>query len=231
MPRRTRFLPIGVPVHVVQRGNNRQIIFESDADMAAYANWLSEGAQKFGVQIHAWVLMTNHVHLLVTPEADDAISKCIQFLGRYYVRYFNHRFYRTGTLFEGRFKGHLVQSEQYFLQCCRYMELNPVRAGMVSDPADYRWSSYPAHSFGKRIAMWSSLSEYEALGNNAQERLTAYRNQFKAELDQDVLDDIRLAVGTGFVLGNERFRQQVEVLSGFAQRFQQRGRPPAARDL
>lgn len=226
MPRRPRFFPIGVPVHVVQRGNNRQICFESDADMAAYVNWLLEGAQKFGVQIHAWVLMTNHVHLLITPDADDAISRCIQFLGRHYVRYFNYRFHRTGTLFEGRFKGHLVQSEQYFLRCCRYIELNPVRAGMVSDPADYRWSSYAAHSFGKSIAMWSSHPEYELLGKNAQERQIAYRNQFKAELGQDVLDDIRLAVSTGFVLGNERFRQQVEDLSGFSQRFQRRGRPP-----
>ena len=133
MPRKPRFFPLGAPVHVVQRGNNRQVCFASDADMAAYVNWLFEGAQKFGIEIHAWVLMTNHVHLLVAQSSENAISRCMQYLGRNYVRYFNYRFRRTGTLFEGRFKGHLVQSEGYFLQCCRYIELNPARAGMVSD--------------------------------------------------------------------------------------------------
>ena len=153
MPRRRRICPPGLPVHVVQRGNNRQVCFASDADMKAYANWLHEGSRKFGVDVHAWVFMTNHVHLLLTPHNADAVSRCMQYLGRYYVRYFNYRYHRSGTLFEGRFKSSIVQSHRYLLACQRYIELNPVRAGMVSDPADYTWSSYRAHAFGQAVKM------------------------------------------------------------------------------
>ncbi len=199
--------------------------------MAAYANWLLEGTQKFGIEIHAWVLMTNHVHLLVTPSSEQAISSCMQYLGRCYVRYFNYRFQRTGTLFEGRFKGHLVQSKHYFLQCCRYIELNPVRAGMVADPVDYKWSSYAAHAFGQRVRMWTPHSEYCALGRDSSDRQQAYRNQFKTELGKAVLDDIRLSINTGFVLGNKQFHQQIEELSGIPQTFQKRGRPPNVTEL
>jgi putative transposase len=199
--------------------------------MAAYANWLLEGAQKYGLEIHAWVLMTNHVHLLVTPLSVNALSKFMQFLGRYYVRYFNHRFRRTGTLFEGRFKGHLVQSGRYFLQCCRYIELNPVRAGMVIDPVEYQWSSYAAHAFGQQVRMWTAHPEYFALGATAKMRQETYRNLFETALEKDMLDDIRAAVNTGFVLGNESFRQQVEALSGIPQTFLKRGRPRNVREM
>ena len=199
--------------------------------MAAYVNWLSEGAQKFGVEIHAWVLMTNHVHLLVTPQSEHAISRCMQHLGRSYVRYFNYRFQRTGTLFEDRFKGHLVESEGYFLQCCRYIELNPVRAGMVADPADYKWSSYAAHAFGQKVRMWTPHFEYYVLGETARDRQQIYRDQFTIELGEDVLDDIRRSVNTGFVLGSDKFRREVEELSGIPQTFQKRGHPSNAREL
>ena len=175
MPRRTRcFLP-GVPAHIVQRGNNRQVCFVSDTDMASYAKWLREGAEKFGVAIHAWVLMTNHVHLLATPAESDSISSAMQYLGRYYVRHFNFRYHRTGTLYEGRYKANLVQSSHYFLICCRYIELNPVRAGMVDDPTDYVWSSYNTHAFGRKAEMWTPHSEYLALGPDSRERQNAYR--------------------------------------------------------
>lgn len=229
MPRRSRFFPLGMPVHVVQRGNNRQICFASNEDMAAYANWLFEGAQKYGLEIHAWVFMTNHVHLLVTPRSENAISLCMQYIGRYYVRYFNYRFRRTGTLFEGRFKGHLVQSDQHFLECCRYIELNPVRAGMVTEPAEYIWSSYATHTAGQRTRMWTAHPEYLSLGTTETIRQNVYKNQFEAELGKDVLDKIRLAVNTGFVLGNENFRRQVEELSGVPQTFLKRGRPTKTR--
>ena len=159
MPRRHRLCPPGLPVHVVQRGNNRQVCFASVADMKAYANWLHEGADKFGVDVHAWVFMTNHVHLLLTPHNPDSISRCMQYLGRYYVRYFNYRHRRSGTLFEGRFKSSIVQSRRYLLACQRYIELNPVRAGMVGDPADYTWSSYRAHAFGRTAKMWQPHPE------------------------------------------------------------------------
>ena len=121
MPRNPRQCPPGLPVHVIQRGNNRQVCFASDSDMKAYANWLLDAAAKYDVAIHAWVFMTNHVHLLLTPTSPNAISRCMQYLGRYYVRYFNYRYKRTGTLFEGRFKSNVVQNQKYLLaQSLRY---------------------------------------------------------------------------------------------------------------
>ena len=136
MPRRRRLCPAGIPVHVIQRGNNGQVFFTSDKDIAAYANWLKEGAIKFDLRVHAWVFMTNHVHLLVTPLQNAAVSRLMQYLGRLYVRYFNYSHARTGTLFEGRFRSSLVQEDEYLSACLRYIELNPVRAGMVGDPGD-----------------------------------------------------------------------------------------------
>ena len=146
MARLPRFCPSGVAQHIIQRGNNRQVCFASNEDLAAYAYWLKLYSNEFDVDVHAWVFMTNHVHLLVTPSTDDGVSKFMQSLGRHYVRYFNKVYKRSGTLWEGRFKSCLVQSEEYLLQCYRYIELNPVRANMVNDPADYIWSSYQCNA-------------------------------------------------------------------------------------
>jgi putative transposase len=129
MARLKRLCPVGIPQHIIQRGNNRQVFYE---DMAAYANWLKEFATKYQVEVHAWVFMTNHVHLLITPQQENAISKMMQALGRQYVRYYNYTYKRSGTLWEGRFKSCVIQSTDYLLLCYRYIELNPVRAGMVS---------------------------------------------------------------------------------------------------
>jgi putative transposase len=226
MPRRRRLCPPGLPVHVVQRGNNRQVCFASDADMKAYANWLHEGADKFGVDVHAWVFMTNHVHLLLTPQNHDSVSRCMQYMGRYYVRYFNYRHRRSGTLFEGRFKSSIVQTRRYLLACQRYIELNPVRAGMVSDPADYTWSSYRAHGFGQAVKMWRPHPEYLALGHTKQSRTSAYRQFFAQQLSTELITDIRNALNTGMVLGNDRFRQEVEELTGQREHNLKRGPKP-----
>lgn len=200
MPRRPRQCPPGYPVHVVQRGNNRQACFASETDLKAYANWLLEAAEKYEIDVHAWVFMTNHVHLLMTPQSADAISRCMQCLGRYYVRFFNKRYQRTGTLFEGRFKSSVVRTRQYFLACQRYIELNPVRAGMVAGPADYSWSSYRAHAFGRRANLWTPHAEYLALGDTPQARQIAYRQFFTQQLPGDVMTDIRNALNRGLAL-------------------------------
>ncbi|MBT8354071.1 MAG: transposase [Desulfobacterales bacterium] len=227
MPRRKRVCPAGYPVHIVQRGNNRQICFASDADMAAFVNWLTKAAQLYGIAIHAWVLMTNHVHLLVTPSSDTAVSKTMQYLGRYYVRYFNFRYRRTGTLFDGRFKSSLVQVDRYLLACQRYIELNPIRAGLVNDPGDYVWSSYRAHALGTSARMWTPHPMYLALGKNDGERCWTYRNTFSEFLNTDVIQDIRRSLNTGLVFGNERFRNEVEQLTGQSQRLGKRGPKPS----
>jgi len=226
MARRPRQCPAGFPVHVVQRGNNRQVCFASDADLKAYSNWLHEAADQFAIDIHAWVFMANHVHLLMTPHSADSISRCMQYLGRYYVRFFNKRYRRTGTLFEGRFRSSIVQNEHYLLACQRYIELNPVRAGMVTDPADYSWSSYRAHGFATRPAMWKPHDEYLALGLTRKSRQFAYRELVAQQLPCDVVTDIRQALNTGLVLGNDCFREQVQKLTGVRQQHLKRGPQP-----
>ena len=214
MPRRPRFCPAGFPVHVIQRGIDRQICFTSDADMAAYANWLAEGAQKFEVHLHGWVFMTNHVHLLLTPQHDKAVSKLMQFLGRLYVRRFNYNYARSGSLFEDRFKSCLVQDDIYLLTCLLYIELNPVRAGMVTDPGDYPWSSYAAHGFGNNISMLTPHRLYLSLGETKSARLNNYRKLIGESLGADVIAKIRHCTNKGLILGTEKFKQQFEEMTG-----------------
>ncbi len=212
MPRCPRFCPGNIPVHVIQRGNNRQTLFTSDKDIAAYAHWLTEGALKFELHVHGWVFMTNHVHLLLTPKQDESVSRLMQSLGRRYVGYFNYAYARTGTLFEGRFRSSLVENDEYFLACLRYIELNPVRAGIVNDPGDYRWSSYRVHGFGLQSRMWAPHDNYLALGSHAKARQSAYRRLMNEGLNIDVITKIRHCVNTGLVLGTEAFRNQVAAM-------------------
>ena len=148
MARLQRIAPKDIPIHIIQRGNNRQVCFGSDANHAAFAEWLKEYSQKYHVDVHAWVMMTNHVHLLCTPRKENVISQMMQDLGGRYVRYFNYEYKRTGTLWEGRYKSCLIQSDRYLLEVYRYIELNPVRAGIVSNPEHYRWSSYRSNARG-----------------------------------------------------------------------------------
>jgi putative transposase len=210
MPRRPRFCPPGYPVHVIHRGNNRHVVFTSDEDTAAYAHWLAEGAAKYDIRVHAWVFMTNHVHLLLTPSTDHAISHLMQFIGRLYVRRFNYRYTRSGTLFEGRFKSSLVQGDRYLLACMQYIELNPVRAGLVKDPGDYRWSSYRCHAFGNKVRLWSPHSQYAALGTTPARRQASYREFAGDALTVEAIAKIRHCANTGLGLGTEAFRKQVE---------------------
>ena len=214
MPRQSRQCPPRLPVHVIQRGNNRNACFYEQNDFAAYAHWLDEAAREYGLAIHGWVFMTNHVHLLVTPERDDSLSKSIQTLGRRYVRYFNHTYSRTGTLFEGRFKSCLVEEGAYFLTCLRYIELNPVRAGMVGDPSEYTWSSYRANAFGIQGRLWQPHAQYLALGETDKERQSRYRALFTNIVEDDLVTNIRDCVNRGIALGSDKFRRQIEELGG-----------------
>jgi putative transposase len=214
MARLRRICPPGIPQHIIQRGNNRQLCFAADEDFAAYAHWLRESSQKYYVAIHAWVFMTNHVHILATPHEQDGISRMMQQLGRHYVKYFNRRYRRSGTLWEGRFKSCVVDANDYLLVCQRYIELNPVRANMVSTPADYRWSSYRANGLGQPSRLWTPHDLYLSLGKSEKDRLPAYQALFHAHLGDVVLNDIRTSTNKGLALGSERFKAQVEVLTG-----------------
>ncbi len=160
MPRKPRFNLIGVPQHVIQRGNNREPCFFSEDDYRRYLEDLTVTTKKYGCRVHAYVLMTNHVHLLITPMMDSAISQCMQALGRRYVKYINHTYKRTGTLWEGRYKSSLVDSDHYLLSCMRYIELNPIRACLVDHPGEYAWSSYGVNAQGKMERIGSESNTF-----------------------------------------------------------------------
>lgn len=226
MARLVRVSPVDVPVHIIQRGNNRQVCFVADEDYETYAEWLLEYSQKYKVSVHAWVMMTNHVHLLCTPRQVDAVSLMMQSLGRCYVRYFNHVYQRSGTLWEGRYKSCLVQEERYLMEVYRYIELNPVRAGIVTSPGEYRWSSYSANVEGRPSGLCSPHLEYMALGNTTEERRGNYKALFVDHVENSVLlKEIRENTNKGLVIGLDKFREEIEELTGRRMTAAKRGRP------
>ena len=229
MPRKPRFFLPNVPVHVVQRGNNRQPIFFDEADYIAYLGWLEEAARRWACSVHAYVLMTNHVHLLLTPEGADGVSRALQYLGRRYVAYINDTYQRSGTLWEGRFKSSLVQTETYLLTCYRYIELNPVRAAMVEHPNDYRWSSYAHNADGQTDQLISEHPEYLKLGATEDGRRETYRQLFAVETPEERLKELRDCLQTGAPLGNDKFREQIEATLGRKVGASRRGRPKKPR--
>jgi putative transposase len=228
MPRRPRLNLATVPLHIIQRGNNRQACFFGEEDYRFYLYWLKKGAEKYGCDIHAYVLMTNHVHLLLTPQGKTSASGLMQSLGRRYVQYVNRIYKRSGTLWEGRFKASLVNAEEYLLLCQRYIELNPVRAGMVRDPGAYPWSSYRGHGLGERNELIHDHELYLALGTRPEERQRAYRELFRAQMDEEATAAIREATNKELILGNERFRQEIEESLGRRIAPRKRGRRKGA---
>jgi putative transposase len=196
MPRRPRFNLPGIPQHIVQRG-----------------------------KIHAYVLMTNHVHLLVTPKGKFAVSQMMQALGRRYVYYVNHRYGRSGTLWEGRYRSSLVDSEAYLLACMRYIELNPVRAGMVTHPAEYQWSSYRINAQDEASELICPHTLYLAIDGDEIRRKLIYRDLFLADLDKKLINEIRESLNHDLVLGRTGFKDQIEQETGRQSRLGMPGRP------
>jgi putative transposase len=225
MPRRTRVHLDGVPLHIVQRGHNREPCFFTEDDYATYLYWLDRALDDNGCALHAYVLMTNHVHLLLTPRKAASVPKFIMMLGRRYVQYINRTYRRTGTLWDSRYKSSTVQAEPYLMTCQRYIELNPVRAAMVDDPAHYRWSSYRSNALGQSDPRLTPHPLYQALGRTDKERQLFYRKLFRAELDREAIDDIRLALNQNQPMGNERFHARIEKMTGIRRQAKPRGRP------
>lgn len=209
MPRRPRLVVPGQPLHVVIRGINREPIFYADADYRCYLGHLKQALEKYGCQLHAYVLMTNHVHLLLTPPDENSLSKTIQSLGRCYVQYFNHTYKRTGTLWEGWYKSALVDTETYLLKCYRYIELNPERAQMVVHPAEYPWSSYRVNALGQENPILAPHHKYIELGKDKGARLIAYQALFKGHISEYDLQAIREMTNKEWVLGSEYFREKI----------------------
>jgi putative transposase len=209
MPRRARIVVPGIPWHIVQRGNNRSACFYCAADYRYYLSTLGEQARKWACEVHAYVLMTNHVHLPVTPHKESSAAQLMKHLGQRYVQYVNRTYQRSGTLWEGRFKSCLAQSETYVMACYRYIELNPVRAGMVSHPAQYRWSSYRFNAEGQNNRLLTPHAQYQKLGASERDRRAAYRALFDDRLDQDQVAAIRQATNGNYALGDSRFQEEI----------------------
>ena len=210
MARSPRLSVAGVPMHITQRGNDRQPTFLCYDDFARYRQLLHSASVSSGCAVNAYAFMTNHVHLLVTPQSAMSVSRLMQRLGGAYVRYFNRRYLRTGTLWEGRFKSALISSPTYYLACSRYIDLNPLRAGLVAHPAEYEWSSFAYLAFGEPDQIITRHPEYLALGVTDDERCCAYRALCNDERGQHASHAIRMATRAGSALGGPTFQQRME---------------------
>lgn len=209
MPRRARLTVPGIPWHIIQRGNNRTPCFYAAEDYRRYLHTLREMAKRFECAVHAYVLMTNHVHLLLTPTRKESAGLLMKHLGQRYVQYINRCYDRTGTLWEGRFRSCLAQSDRYVLTCYRYIELNPVRAKMVAHPRDYLWSSYGANAEGRTDPLLTPHPNYLSLGFQDSDRHHAYRELFSANLEPERIAEIRQATNGNYALGDDRFRAEI----------------------
>jgi len=227
MTRRRRTLFPGVPAHIVQRGNNRLPCFFALGDRHYYLGKLEEMAALFGCAVHAYVLMDNHVHLLATPSTDHGISLLMKHVGQAYVQHVNKVHRRTGALWEGRFYSSVIDSGAYLFACHRYIELNPVRAGIVRHPGDYPWSSYGTNAEGHPSTLLTAHKDYLALSEHEEERCAMYRRLFDLSLDEDSNSEIRKLTRSGLAFGSEPFRQRLADLCGLPMSPQrQRGLTP-----
>ncbi len=225
MPRPQRLNIPDIPQHITQRGNNRQACFYAEDDYRLYLDFLGVACRTHDCSLHAYCLMTNHVHLLMTPSTPAGVSRVLQDLSRDFVRSINRIYRRTGTLWEGRFKSSLVDTHRYCLTCYRYIELNPVRAGMVRHPADYPWSSYHCNANGSPVAPVTPHDCWLLLGEDDATRMAAYRALFREGLDQSDIQRIRDSLNTGLPTGNDRFRREIEKALSVRLGQGKRGRP------
>lgn len=229
MPRRARLAIPNAPLHVTQRGNNRCACFVGDSDRLVYLDLLEQHTRLHGVAVHAYVLMANHVHLLVTPKTADALGYAMRHVNQRYAQYFNRRYQRTGTLWEGRPHSCLVDAEAYLLTCHRYIENNPVRAGIVIEPQAYRWSSHGANAFGVRDPLVTPHVLVAALGESVEERCQEYRKLFGADERPESLEKVRLMTAAGLALGRESFTTSAAFTLGRPTAPGKAGRPPMRR--
>jgi putative transposase len=216
----------GLPQHLVQRGNDRELCFFAESDYLVYLRWLQRAASTYRVSIHAYVLMPNHVHMLATPSVEGGISRMMQYLGRQYVQHVNRTYRRSGTLWERRFLASLVDTECCLLPLYRYIESNPVRAGLVAAPEEYRWSSARAHLVPNGGTFLVDHDMYLRLGHTPQARAQAHLEAARKPLDEEVLAEIRRAIRHGVPLGSERFTEQIERQLGRRVRLRKPGRKP-----
>lgn len=227
MPRQPRLVIPGIALHIVQRGNNRGACFSDDTDRLCYLTYLRKLSAKYGCEVHAYCLMTNHVHLLATPRDSDSCTSLMRDLGQSYVKYFNRRHRRSGTLWEGRYRSCVVESASYALACHRYIELNPVRAGLVGHPAVYAWSSYAVNAGFNVDSAITPHPEYLALATTPNRRYVTYRRLLDEGVDEVTLTAIRGSTNAGLPLGSDAFKAKLQA-DGWKVTHQRPGPLPAA---
>lgn len=228
MPRSPRITIPSYPHHIIQRGNNRQAIFFAEDDYRFFLECLRQAKLKCSCRIYAYVLMTNHFHLLVEPPEVGDLGRFMQSVGRRYVRYINGTYQRSGTLWEGRFKSAAVSRDEYLMVCSRYIELNPVRAGLVNHPREYRWSSYWYRALGIPDCLLDEDPWYKGLGMNAEGRQKAYRDWVESRIKEGEWEQIRQATQRGRLIGRETFQKEIEAMVGRRLIGESRGRPKKA---
>ena len=229
MPRHARLRIAGLPLHVVQRGNNRARCFNTERDLSLYLGLLAEFSAPLGVKVHAYVLMPNHVHLLLTPAQATSVSDFMKQVGQRYAQHFNRTYVRTGAFWEGRFHSSIVDTEHYLLLCHRYIEMNPVRARLCPSPAGYEWSSFHANALGRASLFLQPHDQYRALGVDAASRCNAYLQLFEAGIAPAELEAIRKSLTSGYALGSADFADRVEKEIGRRARFGKPGKPRGAK--
>ena len=228
MARLRRFAVPGQPLHVIQRGNNRTALFADPDDYLVFSECLHTAMQRFPCRIHAYVFMTNHVHFLLSAKRPSDVGRMMQSLGRRYVRYFNDKSHRTGTLWEGRYRATVIDTDAYVFTCYRYVEENPVRAHMANHPGQYRWSSYAANATGVADSLVTPHILYQSLGPTPRDRQAAYRGLFRDPLCDSTLAEIRDAANHEWALGGASFRRRMSKTDRHASRL--KGRSPICRE-
>lgn len=210
MARLPRLIVPSQPHHVIQRGNNDQPVFQDAEDYLSFLGWLRTAAKTYKVAVHAYVLLPNQLHLLVSPSDETGLGQMMQWIGRYYVPYFNQKYGRSGTLWQGRYKTSLIDADEYFMSCSRYIEFNPVRAGLAADAASYPWSSYAHHAGLKSDKLITDHAQYWALGNTPFQREAAYTALAEQALTALEIDVINKAVLKGWPLGSDKFKAELQ---------------------
>ena len=210
MARRERLFTRGMALHVTQRGNDRTLTFRKSSDYEVFLLFLRLATVRYRLQLHAYALMSNHFHLMVTPESPEQLARAMQSLGRRYVRFFNDRYQRTGTLWEGRYRTALINNERYWLACMRYVEMNPVRGGIVASPELYRWSSYRTHALGAPNSLLASHAIYDGLGNSPETRQRAWRHICRQPVTAGQHQVLRQSIRNGFVVCEPSIEEYAE---------------------
>ena len=225
MARLPRYSIINHPQHIILQSRDQLQIYFEEQDYQYFHDCLDAASYNYRLKLHAYVLMPDHVHILATPTNTDSVSRTVQSIGRNYVQYYNECYGGSGTIWEGRYRATVIDARHYLLTCSRYIELNPVRNGLVERVQDYRWSSYAHNALGKTDEMLSEAREYKRLGDNPGERASEYRKLFRQKLDPQLVQQITESTLKGWVLGDSRFAQKIEKLSGRRATPLPKGRP------